>query len=150
MKSKIFKYLSLVIFFPFIYIACGDNADEISFGYDREVPQVVLLADSLEVAPLQEVTLKAELSDNAGLSKLVFTYGNWAIAEAVELKDNPKTCAFERTLTIPADAEKEWSDFVTLNTGETKPVTETYHKLALTVTDINMNLRTVYIYIKVK
>lgn len=147
MRKRIIYTLvvSIVVFLS----SCGETAEEISAGMDHEVPSYKVLTDSLVVSPLQEVQLKVEISDNAGLSRIVFSYGNWGLNSAINIEGSPKTHLFETTVTIPQDAAKEWVESVTENDGTIVQKSQTYHKLVLTATDINMNVKAIPIYIKV-
>ena len=110
--------------------ACGETADEISAGMDHTVPGYTVLNDSLVVSPLQEVQLEIEVTDAAGLKRLVFSYGNWGITEAINIDGAPTKHTFTKTITIPQDAAKEWVESVTEN-------------------DVNQNVKEIPIYIKV-
>lgn len=147
MKKRIIYTLvvSMVVFLA----ACGETAEEISNGMDHQVPGYTVLTDSLVVSPLQEVQLEVEVTDNAGLKRLVFSYGNWAISEAINIDGSPKKHVFNATITIPQDAAKEWVESVTQNDGTVVEVDQTYHKLTLTATDVNQNVKVIPIYIKV-
>lgn len=150
-QIKEIKYILLTLL-ALVFYACGESAEDISFGYDHEVPQYEVLTDSLVVDPLTTVDLKVRISDNEGLSKYVFSYGNWAINKAEELDKAGiiKEFLFEMTITVPADAEKEWEETVIEKDGATRTIIQTYHKLEMTITDINMNVTKVPVYIKVR
>ena len=106
--------------------------------------------DSTIAEPLQEVSVKIEITDNAGLKRLVFSYSDWTVSQAVDLDDAPKSYMFETTVVVPANAAKTWIKQVIRNDGTTTTVQETYHKLVVTATDINMNVRAIPVYIKIK
>lgn len=148
--NKSILYTMLICFISLVFTACGDNAEEISLGFDHEVPSYKVLTDSLSVDPLQQVELKVEVSDNEGLKRLVFSYGDWTINQAMDLEGTPKSYTFTTALTIPQDAEKEWEEEIQRHDGTYYTITQNYHKLTLVATDINMNARTIPIYIKVK
>lgn len=147
MKKRIIYTLvvSMVVFFT----ACGETAEEISNGMDHQVPGYTVSTDSLVVSPLQEVQLEVEITDNVGLAKLVFAYGSWGMTETINIDGSPTKHVFNKTITIPQDAAKEWNESVTENDGTVVSVHQTYHKLTLTATDVNMNVRVIPIYIKV-
>lgn len=149
MKNKIFITICLITAFGFF--AC-ETSEDISFGMDHEVPSYTVLTDSLTVPAGQAVEIKVDVWDNAGLKKVVFSYGNWSLRESVSLDEagNPASYRYETTITIPDDAEKEWEEDVVLNTGNSIKITQRYHKLNLEATDINMNVRNIPIYIKVE
>jgi len=142
--TLLFALLSLSFF------SCGESAEEISLAYDHEVPKYHVVTDSLLVVPLQEIDLKVEISDNEGLKKIVLTYGNWGINKVSDLEENPKNYTFETRITIPENAEKEWKEQITKNDGTIISVEETYHKLIITATDINMNVRNIPVYLRIQ
>lgn len=129
-------------------VSC-ESSEDISNNMDHEVPSYKVLTDSLVVNAGQTVSIKVDVSDNGGLSKLVFSYNNWKLRESITLA-SPKTYSFETSLTIPADAEKEWEESIVQNNGATVKITQQYHKLVLEATDIHMNIRIIPIYIKVE
>lgn len=135
-----------------VLYSCGDNAEETSFSYDHQVPAYKVITDSLLVSKGEVVNLKVEVKDNAGLQKLIFSYGDWGVSENIDLKDSsyPKEYTFETSITIPEDSKTEWTETVVMNDGYTYTRTQQYHKLTLLATDINMNPVTIPIYIKVK
>jgi len=104
-KYNRFAYSFLFILATLFY-ACGDSAEDVSFGYDHEVPQYEVLTDSLIVEPLQTIEVKVRIADNEGLNKYVFSYGDWAVSKAEEL-NGAKEYMFEMSITILADAKKE-------------------------------------------
>ena len=145
MMKKIF----LILIALATFVAC-ETSEDISFGLDHEVPSYRVLTDSLQVKKGQTVTIKVEVSDNAGLSKVVFSYGDWVIREAIMLDEKPKSYTFETSILIPDDAATEWQEGIILNNGSKQTITQHYHKLLLEATDINMNVRNIPIYIKVE
>jgi hypothetical protein len=130
--------------------ACGESSEDISSKYDHEPPKYQVANDSTLAEPLQEVSVKVEITDNAGLKRLVFSYSDWTVSQAVDLDDAPKSYTFETTVVVPANAAKTWTKQVIRNDGTTTTVQETYHKLVVTATDINMNVRAIPVYIKIK
>ena len=111
-----------------------------------------IITDSLLVHPGQTVDIQVEVSDNAGLAKLVFSYSNWSLRESVSLSNQnyPKTYTFTTSVTIPDDALTEWSEDKILNDGTTVKITRYYHPLNLEATDINMNVRNILVYLRVR
>lgn len=141
----------MILLFLLIMSAC-ESSEEISRNLDHEVPSYKVLTDSLQLQPDQQVEVKVEISDNAGIKQIVFSYNEWLVREYISLvdKDCPKTYTFETSIVVPGDAVKEWEEEMILNDGSVKTVTQKYHKLTLEATDINMNVRSIPIYIHVK
>ena len=103
----------IITAFMVVFHAC-ETSEEISMGFDHEVPTYKVLTDSLLVQAGQTVELKVEVTDNAGLKKLVFSYGNWFLFESITLDEsgNPKSYVFETSITVPDDAEKQWNEVI--------------------------------------
>ncbi len=144
-------FIITITAFMLVFYAC-ESSEDISKGFDHEVPTYRVLTDSLVVQTGQTVALKVEIADNAGLKKVVFSYGNWFLFESIALDElgNPKSYVFETSITIPDDAEKQWSEELIRQDGSKRTITQQYHKLILEATDINMNVRNIPIYIKVE
>jgi len=132
-------------------VAC-ESSEDISNKLDHEVPSYKVLTDSLLVRRGQKADIRVEVSDNAGLNKLVFSYSNWSLRESVSLSDQnyPKTYTFTTTITVPDDALTEWSEDKILNNGTTVKITQHFHKLNLEASDINMNVRNIPVYLQVQ
>jgi len=141
----------MVVCFLAFFFAC-ESSEDISRKMDHEVPSYKVLTDSLTVAPGQQIEIKVEISDNAGLSKLLLTYGNWGIQEVLSLADlnYPKTYLFTTKVSVPNDAAKEWVEDFIRNDGYVLKINQKYHKLNLEATDINMNVRNIPVYIRVQ
>jgi len=145
MDKIIFVILAALSFY-----AC-QTSEDISFALDHETPSCRVLTDSLQVQAGQTVEIKVEVSDNSGLNKVVFSYGDWIIRESISLADVdfPQNYTFQTSIVIPADAAKEWQEEVILNDGSKKTITQHYHKLLLQATDVNMNTRNIPVYVQV-
>jgi hypothetical protein len=150
-QLSIINYQLTIILSALMFYAC-ETAEDISLGMDHEVPSYQVLTDSLVVHPGQTVEIKVNVTDNAGLSKLVFAYGNWLLRESVTLDElnYPLSYSFTTSLTIPEDAEKEWEEDFVQNNGATLKIVQQYHKLILEATDVNKNVRNIPVYIKVE
>jgi hypothetical protein len=149
-RSFITCYLSLIILFSLVFCAC-ETAEDISAGMDHETPSGTPVMDSLRVFPGQTLDIQIIVTDNAGLSKLVFSYGEWMIRESISLAElnYPHSYTFEITITIPEDALAEWEEEVILNNGSKKTIVQQYHKLLLEATDRNMNVKDIPVHIHV-
>jgi hypothetical protein len=147
------KIVSLLLsFFLLMFFYACESSEDISNKLDHEVPSCKVLTDSLSVSPGQTVAIQVEVSDNAGLDKLVFSYSNWSLRESVSLNDQnyPKAYTFSTNVTIPDDALTEWNEDLILNDGTSIKIIQHYHKLNLEVTDINMNVRNAPVHLRVR
>ena len=140
------------VFFLLAFFNACDSSEDISYKMDHEVPSYKLLTDSLLVQQGQNVEIKVEISDDAGLSTIVFSYDVWSVRESFSLMEEnyPKSYTFAITITIPDDAEKEWIEEVIRNDGSTVRIPQQYHKLNIEASDVNLNVRNIPVYIKVQ
>ena len=134
-----------------LFTGC-ETTDDILDTLDHTVPAVQFNPDTLEVTAGEKVTINALLSDESGVQRAEFTYGNWKLNTIVDLSNEPvqTTYTFTTEITVPEDALKSWEEKEYYNDGTSLVITQTYHKLLLTVWDKNRNLRKGYCYVKVK
>jgi hypothetical protein len=134
-----------------LFTGC-ETTDDILDTLDHTVPAVQFNPDTLEVTAGEKVTINALLSDESGVQRVEFTYGNWKLNTIVDLSNEPvqTTYTFTTEITVPEDALKSWEEKEYYNDGTSLVITQTYHKLLLTVWDKNRNLRKGYCYVKVK
>jgi hypothetical protein len=134
-----------------LFTGC-ETTDDILDTMDHTVPAVQFNPDTLEVSAGEKVTINALLSDESGIQRIEFTYSNWKINTIVDLSTEPvqPTYTFTTEITVPEDALKSWEEKQYYNDGTSLVITQTYHKLLLTVWDKNRNLRKGYCYVKVK
>lgn len=134
-----------------LFTGC-ETTDDILDTLDHTVPAVQFNPDTLEVTAGEKVTINALLSDESGVQRIEFTYGNWKLNTIVDLSNEPvqTTYTFTTEITVPEDALKSWEEKEYYNDGTSLVITQTYHKLLLTVWDKNRNLRKGYCYVKVK
>ncbi len=149
MKNKL-VIISVQLMLAFAFASC-ESAEEISRSFDLEVPVCKVQNDSAVVAAGSVVNVNVQLSDNVGLSKLEFSYDAWTIGESLSFSEqgNPKSYLYQTTVQVPATALTSWSETVYRNDGSSYSMTQMYHKLTLKVYDVNANVRTSYIYLKV-
>jgi len=134
-----------------LFTGC-ETTDDILDTLDHTVPAVQFNPDTLEVTAGEKVTINALLEDESGIQRVEFTYGNWKINAIADLSAEPVQPSYTYTteITVPVDALKSWEEKEYYNDGTSLVITQTYHKLLLTVWDKNRNLRKGYCYVKVK
>jgi len=149
MKKNLIRIIGQLMLI-FAFVGC-ESAEEISRSFDLEVPACKVENDSLAVVAGSMVDLKIQLSDNVGLSKLELAYDAWSVSESLSLEDkaNPTSYLYQVSVKVPTTALKSWSETVYRNDGSSYVTTQVYHKLTLKAYDVNGNLRTAYVYIKV-
>lgn len=159
MKNNFLKYIISVLTFCFILISC-DSAENISNGFDHEVPKCIIKNDSITASKGDKIEIEIEVSDNAGLSKMELSYGEWRLSNIVKL-DNEAikkyTYTYEleipeyaKTVTVVDGNEIGWQEVEYRNDGSSYYINQLYHKINFNATDINLNVRNSSIYIKVR
>lgn len=146
---KKIKYVILLTISIFL-ASCIESAEDRSLSLDHKVPSYKVLTDSLLVNKSDSVEIKVKVSDESGLSQVLFSYGDWLINEKINLALSPKEYLFQTKIKIPADAETEWQETITANDGTSKTITQHYHKLQLYATDVFLNVRIIPVYIRVQ
>jgi len=141
----------VVSFLVLLFTAC-ESTDDVLNTLDHTVPVVQFTPDTLEVTAGEKVTINALLSDESGIQRIEFTYANWSLNTIVDLSGESTQVAYTFTteITVPVDALKSWEEKEYYNDGTSLVITQTYHKLLLTVWDKNRNLQKGYCYVKVK
>jgi len=134
---------------------------KVSLYYWGVVPQTnleTIVFPTITVPRSSTFSISVALSDNDALKNLTLEYSDWSLSESINFAnpiDNipltPKSYTYSTQVTIPADAvNTPWIDNYYFNDGFNMKVTQSYHKLTLTVVDVNMNQRIIPIYVKVE
>lgn len=141
----------VVSFLILLFTGCESTEDTLN-SLDHTVPTVQFNPDTLVVTAGEKVTLNALLADESGIQRIEFTYGNWRLNTIVDLtaESTQVSYTFTTEITVPADALKSWEEKEYYNDGTSLIISQTYHKLLLTVWDKNRNLQKGYCYVKVK
>ena len=119
--------------------------------------QTVVLP-TLTAAKSASVKLNVTVSDNIALKTLELAYSGWLVSKYInfsnpegDIPKNPLTYNFSTEFTVPADAvSTPWIETFNFNDGSSIKITQPYHKMTLTVVDINMNKRVIPVYIRVQ
>ncbi len=101
--------------------------------------------------------LSVVLSDNTKLKSAVLVYSPWLYSKYINFSNpegdiplNPATYTLSADIAVPADAVvSPWLESYYFKDGFSMKITQSYHKMELTVTDLNMNKRTIAVYVKV-
>ena len=97
------------------------------------------------------------LSDNTKLKSAVLVYSPWLYSKYINFSNpegdiplNPATYTLSADVAVPPDAvATPWLENYYFKDGFSMKITQSYHKMELTVTDVNMNKRTISVYVKV-
>lgn len=134
-----------------LFAAC-ESTEDVLDRIDHTVPVIVFEPDTLEASPGATLTLHAVISDDSGIQRIEFTYGDWRINKIIDLSEEPGTepYSFSLEITVPTDAKKSWEETRYFNDASSIKVMQEYHPLGLSAWDKNRNLKKGYVYIRVK
>lgn len=98
------------------------------------------------------------ISDNVAIKTAEFSYPNWLFSKYINFTNpegdiplKPQSYNFTAQVVVPADAVSiPWLENYYYNDGSSIKITQSYHKIVLTVVDINMNVRIIPIFVKVE
>lgn len=128
------------------------------WGLVPEVNMETIVLPTLTVGKGSIVNLSVVLSDNVGVKTAELAYSNWLFAKYINFANpegdiplTPKSYTFTAQIEVPQNAVvTPWLEDYYFNDGSSMKVTQSYHKLTLTIVDVNMNERIVPIFIKVE
>lgn len=98
------------------------------------------------------------ISDNVAIKTAELLYPSWLYSKYINFSNpegdipiKPLSYTFVADIPVPTEAvTTPWLETFTFNDGSTLKITQPYHKLILTVVDVNMNKRILPIYVKVE
>ncbi|MDP4237870.1 MAG: hypothetical protein Q8904_00175 [Bacteroidota bacterium] len=104
------------------------------------------------------ITISVVLSDNVALKTADLAYADWLFDKYINFTNpegnipkTPKSYTFIAKVAVPDNAvTTPWLEDYYFNDGSSMKITQAYHKLTLTVVDINMNQRIIPIFVKVE
>jgi hypothetical protein len=125
------------------------------------VPQTNLEAITLPTVTAalgSTIEISVAISDDVALKTAELSYPNWLFSKYINFTNpegdiplTPKSYVFTAQIMVPASAvTTPWLEDYYFNDGSSMKITVAYHKLVLTVVDINMNSRVIPIFIKVE
>lgn len=125
------------------------------------VPTVNLQTVSLPTVSVSKgstLNISVVISDNVAIKTAELAYSAWLYSKYINFSNpegdiplKPASYTFTADIPVPADAvTTPWIETFTFNDGSTLKITQPYHKLTLTVVDVNMNKRILPIYVKVQ
>jgi hypothetical protein len=104
------------------------------------------------------IDLSVVISDDVALKTAELGYSAWLVSKYINFANpegdiplTPKSYTFTAQVVVPANAvTAPWIESYYFNDGSSMKITQPYHKMELTVIDINMNERTIPIFVKVE
>ncbi|HAM97089.1 MAG TPA: hypothetical protein DCQ26_00605 [Marinilabiliales bacterium] len=125
------------------------------------VPQVNLETISLPTITAtagSTVDISVVISDNEALKTAELSYSPWLFSKYINFANpegdtplTPQSYTFTAQITVPVDAvTTPWIETFYYNDGSSIKYIQPYHKLVLTLGDVNMNTRSIPIFLKVE
>jgi len=98
------------------------------------------------------------ISDNVALKTAEISYPNWLFSKYINFTNpegdiplKPQSYTFTAQVVVPDNAvTSPWLESYYFNDGSSMKITQSYHKIVLTVMDVNMNTRIMPIFVKVE
>jgi hypothetical protein len=98
------------------------------------------------------------ISDNVAIKTAELSYPNWLFSKYINFTNpegdiplKPKSYTFTAKVVVPDNAVTiPWLESYYFNDGSSMKITQSYHKIVLTVVDVNMNTRIIPIFVKVE
>jgi hypothetical protein len=125
------------------------------------VPQTnleTITLPTLTVSKGDSITVSVVLSDNVALKTVDLAYTNWLFDKYInfsnpsgDIPKTPKSYTFTTKVGVPLTAvTTPWLEDYYFNDGSSMKITQSYHKLTLTVIDVNMNQRIIPVFVRVQ
>ena len=113
---------------------------------------------TLTVSKGDTLTISVVISDNVGIGTAELAYSSWLFSKYINFSNPPdnipfKPLSYTFTAKVPLPitaVTTPWLEDYYFNDGSSMKITQPYHKLTLTVIDVNMNKRIVPIFVKVQ
>ena len=113
---------------------------------------------TLTVSKGDTINISVEISDDIALKTAEMSYGVWLFSKYINFANpegnipkTPQTYKFSAQVIVPASAvTTPWLEDYYFNDGSSMKITQSYHKILFTVSDINMNVRIIPIFVKVQ
>lgn len=125
------------------------------------VPQTnmeVITLPTVTASKGSTIDISVVISDDEALKTVEISYPNWLFAKYINFTNpegdiplTPKSYTFTAQVVVPENAVTgPWLENYYFNDGSSMKITQSYHKILLTVTDVNMNARVIPIFVKVE
>jgi len=113
---------------------------------------------TLTVSKGSTLDISVVISDNVALKTVEISYPGWLFSKYInftnpegDIPKTPQSYTFTAQVVVPNDAvTTPWLEDYYFNDGSSMKITQSYHKIVLTVIDINMNKRIIPIFVKVE
>jgi hypothetical protein len=128
------------------------------WGFMPTVNLQTVVLPTVSVTKGSTLNISVVISDNVALRTAELAYSAWLYSKYINFSNpegdiplKPESYTFTADIIVPADAvTTPWIETFTFNDGSTLKINQPYHKMTLTVVDVNMNKRILPIYVKVE
>jgi len=137
----------------------NDNISSLLFwGIVPQKNLEVITLPTLTVSKGSTLEISVVISDNVAIKTAEISYPNWLFSKYINFANpegdiplTPKNYTFTAQVVVPDNAiTAPWLENYYFNDGSSMKITQSYHKIILTVVDINMNERMIPIFVKVE
>ncbi len=145
------SFLAIITILLFFAVSC-ETPEDILNNLDHQVPEITFTTDTLVIAAGANATATVTVEDEAGIDRIEFSYGSWQINQIFNLSEegSPDSHTLNLEFTIPLDAETQWDETLYFNDGSSIVILQQYHKLLLNSWDVNRNMNTAILYVKIE
>lgn len=128
------------------------------WGFMPTVNLQMVVLPTVSVIKGNTLNISVVISDNVAIKTAELLYPSWLYSKYINFSNpegdipiKPLSYTFVADIPVPTEAvTTPWLETFTFNDGSTLKITQPYHKLILTVVDVNMNKRILPIYVKVE
>jgi hypothetical protein len=145
------SFYSIITILLFIAVSC-ETPEDILNNLDHQVPEITFETDTLVIAAGANGNARVTVEDEAGVERIEFSYGAWQINQIFNLSEegNPASHSVDLEFTVPVDAETQWDETFYFNDGSSIEILQQYHKLLVNSWDVNRNMNTAILYVKIE
>ena len=140
-------------------VAINDNISSLLlWGVVPQTNLESITLPTLTVSNGDSISVSVIISDDMALKTVDLAYTNWLFDKYInfsnptgDIPKTPKSYTFTAKVGVPLDAvTTPWLEDFYFNDGSSMKITQVYHKMTLTVVDINMNKRIIPVFVKVQ
>jgi hypothetical protein len=145
------SFLAIITILLFIALSC-ETPEDILKNLDHKVPEISFDTDTLVIAAGANATALVMVKDESGIDRIEFSYGAWQINQVFNLSEegSPESHSVSIEFTVPLNAETQWEEILYFNDGSSIVILQQYHKLLVKSWDVNRNMNTGILYVKIE
>lgn len=128
------------------------------WGYIPTINLETVVLETVVANKGSKINLSVVLIDNEALKTVEMAYSPWLASKYINFSNplgdiplNPKSYTFTAEIDVPINAVSiPWLEDFYFNDGSPMKIKQPYHKITITVTDINLNKRVLPVYVQVQ